>query len=345
MAQPTTAALMERLSARGFVEAAGAAKDGRRGPNAQLYQVKRDSAHIAAARINASELAVAVADITGEIVAQRRKPVADPSHPVEELTAALRGVCADAALDTADVSTVVVGTPGSVDPATGDVGYVTGHPEWRHGIRERLEEAVGVTVRLENQLNLAGISEYEYGQGRDRSALVLISVGPGTGMAVILDGRIWSGTSGGAGEIAYLPTPGASEPRVDPDTQRVTGGYGELVEPCIDTDPVRESPPHPSLDDERAQEIAHRIAIGAAAAVAIIDPGMVVLTGTTVRSGGPALVDMVRHEITTMSPWPTEVRASSVDGDAVIRGAIATALRVAHNSLWGSVTGWTIATS
>jgi len=330
MAQPTTAGLIERLRARGFVEAAGAAKDGRRGPNAQLYRIRPDSAYVAAAHISATERVVAIADITGTIVTQVRQSANDTVRPGDDVTAMLVAITADLGLSLSDVESVVVGTPGSIDPTTGDVGYVSEHPEWRGGIRAPLEHTIGRSVRLENRLNLAGIAEYEYGRGIGRRSLALLSVGPGTGMAIILDGQIWSGVTGGAGEVAYLPVPGVNAPRVD-SRHKVSGGFGDLVEHYELSHEVTQS---------RLMAIARDVALAAAAVVAILDPGLIVLTGALGRDGGDDLAAAVAAALAEMSPWASEVLPTSLTGDAVLRGAIALALREVHESKWGPRNGW-----
>ncbi|TAM66036.1 MAG: ROK family transcriptional regulator [Microbacteriaceae bacterium] len=354
MAQPTTAVLIDRLCNRGLVEPGGESKEARRGPNAQKYQIKAGSAHVAVARLNALEIAAAIADVTGRVVAEYRCPIQDASRPVSEVQTALDIVMRDAGLTGAQLDGIVLGTPGSVNPSTGDVSYVSEHPEWRGSVKRPLEEKLGQSVHIENQLKLAGLAELTYGRGFERDSLVLLSVGPGVGMSIIIGRDLWRGASGGAGEIAYLPVPEADVPRIDVGQNHVTGGFGDLIntealQTLVDqagfagitiSDAVRQAAKSPDEQHPLICEIGRRIAIGIASVSAVFDPGLVVLTGSVARAGGQRLSDIVEAKLAQMSPWHTEIQMSGVEGDAVIKGAIVAALDPIHNAMWGPKPGW-----
>ena len=347
MAQPTTTVLIDRLAARGLIEMAGQSR-GRRGPGAQQYRVAQQSAYVAAARVNASEAAAAIADITGTVVAQRKGPVTDAKSPATEVLGVLDAALADAGLTVGDIERIVVGTPGSVDPTTGEVSYVSGHPEWHGNVKAPLVQRLG-PVQLENQLKLAGLAEVDARSKEGRTSLALLSVGPGVGAAIILNGRVWTGASGGAGEVAYLPVPGANVPRVDNRQNYVAGGFGDLLRPEVlrriagDDDSKSERAVLEAItrsadrtdDPDLAREVARRIAEGAAAIVAIVDPELVVLTGRIARAGGEALVDLVSDELSRISPWQRDIELSAIQGDAVLDGAVITALGPVRDALWG----------
>jgi predicted NBD/HSP70 family sugar kinase len=84
--------------------------------------------------------------------------------------------------------------------------------------------------------------------------------------------------------------------------------------------------------------LAARIAIGAAAVCAVLDPGCVVLAGEIGRAGGEALATRVAEGLARMTPLPTEVRAGAVEGSAVLRGAVLTAMDAAQNRLFAPET-------
>ena len=65
---------------------------------------------------------------------------------------------------------------------------------------------------VENETNLAALAEQRLGVARDRDSFVLLWLGAGVGAAVVLDGRLRRGASGGAGEIGFLPVPGTAGP-------------------------------------------------------------------------------------------------------------------------------------
>ncbi|TMR40787.1 hypothetical protein [Actinomadura geliboluensis] len=77
------------------------------------------------------------------------------------------------------------------------------------------------------------------------------------------------------------------------------------------------------------------IAEAAFALVAVLDPGLVVLGGELGRSGGDRLAGLVADRLGALGPAPTDVRASRVEGDAVLRGAVLTALDVVRDAVFG----------
>lgn len=68
---------------------------------------------------------------------------------------------------------------------------------------------------------------------------------------------------------------------------------------------------------------------------AVLDPGCVVLAGELGRAGGPALASRVARRLTTLTPVPTEVRATTLGGPAVLAGARLAAREAAQEVLFG----------
>ncbi|MEU3571734.1 ROK family transcriptional regulator, partial [Kitasatospora sp. NPDC036755] len=82
-------------------------------------------------------------------------------------------------------------------------------------------------------------------------------------------------------------------------------------------------------------ELAERIAIGAASVCVVLDPGCVVLGGEIGRAGGPELAGRVQRRLARLSPLRTEVRAGTAGGGAVLAGAVLTAGDAARRDLFG----------
>jgi len=96
-----------------------------------------------------------------------------------------------------------IGCPGPLDLTT---GVVISSPNlgWEgYPIRDRIAEAVGLPVSLDNDANCATYGEWWQGAGKGSSSLVGVTVGTGIGGGYILDGRLVRGASGSAGEIGH----------------------------------------------------------------------------------------------------------------------------------------------
>jgi predicted NBD/HSP70 family sugar kinase len=250
--------------------------------------------------------------------------------------------------------TVGIGAPGLIDPATGELRDSSGLPEWHRrlvaALQERLPEA---RVLVENETNLAALAEQRDGVARDRGTFVLLWLGHGTGAAVVLDGALRRGASGGTGEIGFLPVPGTTSL---PSATDCGGGFHSLVgsaaiaelaaEHGVSARPEGYEPHAAALvrqalaaagspaADGFLDVLADRLAIGAASVSAVLDPGCVVLGGEVGQAGGAPLAARVGRRLARISPLPTEVRASPLGGGAVLRGALLTARDGAQDELF-----------
>ncbi|WP_157876931.1 ROK family protein, partial [Streptomyces graminilatus] len=203
--------------------------------------------------------------------------------------------------------------------------------------------------------NLAALAEQRDGAARDRDTFVLLWLGHGTGAAVVLDGILRRGASGGTGEIGFLPVPGT---RQLPSATDCAGGFHSLAGSAAvaqladaqglvaDADThephaaalVRTAVAAPGIPahDRFLGALADRVAIGAASVVAVLDPGCVVLGGEVGRAGGDVLAARVEERLARMSPLAVQVRASALGGGAVLRGALLTAREGAQEELFGA---------
>ncbi|AUG75205.1 transcriptional regulator [Kitasatospora sp. MMS16-BH015] len=244
LSRPTVADLLDRLQRSGLVAVAGESAELRRGPNARLYGIVPDRAHLAGIDIRATGVRMVVADLTGRTLATAELPAEGPdlvARTVRALGETARGAGA------ARLHTVAVGAPGMVHPATGRQ-HSDGQPGWHAELIAALRSSggaggaggdgtggiagsgepvlAGTRVILENEVNLAGIAEHRLGAARDRDTFALLWLGHSVGGALMLDGRLLRGVSGGTGELCYLPVPGTG---ALPTSTASEGGFHSLV--------------------------------------------------------------------------------------------------------------------
>ncbi|WP_312888844.1 ROK family transcriptional regulator [Nonomuraea rhodomycinica] len=304
LSRPTVSDLVERLTGRGLIEVTGEYGEDRRGPNARLYGIVARRAHVAGVDVRRSAVHVTVADLAGTAVGTSSREIA-PARPAD-LPALVAEAVAEAAAGR-DLEAVVIGAPGLVDPGSGDLGSPNDVPGWRPGLPGEVGERLRARVTLENEVNLAAVAELRTGSAAGSEDFVLLWLDDGVGAAVVLGGRLRRGVSGGAGEIGFLEVDGL--PYCDQ----------------VGAEAVRDLTP---------EALAGRVAKGAAALVTILDPGLVVLGGATGRAGGDPLAALVSDRLRALSPAPTRVRPSTVDGNAVLQGAVLTALDLARDAVF-----------
>ena len=204
----TVAQMLARLEERGLVTIVGE-QAGNRGPNAALYSVVPSSAYVAGLYMKSNLVSAEVADVTGRRVADVSVNPNGADDPTELVRGVIERACASAGVDVARLSALVIGSPGVVDPRTGDPQLAVNLPAWHEGALDALRGVLHKPVVIENDVNLAAMAERAVGAAAGADNFVLVWLGGGLGLATMLGGQLHRGTAGAAGEIGYLPVHGA----------------------------------------------------------------------------------------------------------------------------------------
>jgi predicted NBD/HSP70 family sugar kinase len=359
LSKPTASQLLARLEAAGLV-LAGGTTEGRPGPGAQLYEVNPAAAYAAGLDVTPGRILAAVADVTGRTVGRYELPTPGrrPAAPVvRQVTDALDGAVKAAGLDRGAVHRLVIGTPGAFDPGTGRLRYASHLPGWHSpALLDELAAALPMPVEYENDVNLAAVAEQRLGAARGHEDFVLLWNQEGLGAALVLGGRLHRGWTGGAGEVGFLPVPGA--PLVRKVSRTGSGGFQELAGSQALAGLARElgvaevpSGPYPEVaaalvargaragrDDGPHRRLlrtyATRLATGLASLVSVLDPELVVLSGTSLTAGGEALRDLVRDELEELAASRPRLAVGEVTEHPVLRGALESALATTRDEVF-----------
>ncbi|MER7205517.1 ROK family transcriptional regulator [Streptosporangium sp. NPDC000239] len=353
LSKVTASQTLARLEERGLVEVAGEQAGGR-GPNAALYGIIPSSAYVAGLDVGPEFVTTAIADIHGDIVAEVTVAPNGHDDPVALVHSAVVKACRSAKVALSKLRAVVIGTPGVVDPRTGDVRFSFDLPGWHEGIHEALARDLRRDVRIENDVNLVAVAERARGAAHGADDFVLLWVGRGIGLGVVLGGRLHRGLSGSAGEIGYLPVPGvplAEDIRAVPgrlpslagglqslvsaeavmELAATYGFSGESATECVAAAVGAGERGEPLLD-----EIAGRLALGVASVCVVLDPGLVVLAGEISQAGGAVLTSRIEEAVARICPVRPQVVPSQVIGNPVLRGAVLAALDQAREEIFAS---------
>ncbi|BCJ66823.1 ROK family transcriptional regulator [Polymorphospora rubra] len=350
LSKVTASQLVERLEERGLVTRVGEQAGGR-GPNAQLYAVTPGSAYVVGVDVGPDRVVAACADITGGVIGRVEQSTRDTDDPVGVVHNAVVQAAGEAHAQLASVRRVVLGTPGLVDPGTGDITFAFNLPRWHRGLLAALREDLRIPVVFENDVNLAAVAEAHTGAARGVDNFVLVWAGVGIGLAIMINGRMHHGNTGAAGEIGYLPVPGAPIPRdvsrrAKPAFQQVAGadairavarehGFrAATAAEAVRTAIAAGTEGGPFLD-----ELARRLALGVASTCVVLDPPLVVLTGEVGQAGGSALAERVQHEVAAITLVSPRVQVTELTEEPVLQGALRTALDAVRDEVFGSTVG------
>ncbi len=128
-----------------------------------------------------------------------------PDHVLARIAQAVRRLADAARVPLADIAAVGVGAPGPLDSKTGVVVSAPNLPGWRDvPVRDRLQSDLGRPVVLENDANAAAYGEFRCGAARNVSNLALLTLGTGIGGGIILDGRIFRGSTDTGAELGHM---------------------------------------------------------------------------------------------------------------------------------------------
>ncbi|MFC4035415.1 ROK family protein [Streptomyces polygonati] len=372
LSKPTASQLLARLESAGLVLATGTTA-GRPGPNAQLYSVNPDAAHVAGLDVNPERIRAAVADITGRTVGTFKLPTPQrrAGTAVEQVVRALDGAVQAAGLSRSDLHRVVVGTPGAFDPSTGRLRYASHLPGWHSAaLLDELAAALPMPLEYDNDVNLAAVAEQRIGAAREHDDFVLLWNEEGIGAAIVIGGRLHRGWTGGAGEVGFLPVPGT--PLVRNVTKANNGGFQELagcnavlriarelgLELPAGTQPdaaaellATAAARHEAAGDDRAEgeagagqetdpyaellaRCATGTAVGLASLVAVLDPELIVLSGNVIVAGGEPLRALIQSELAELAVPRPRLVLGTVQTHPVLSGALESALATTRDEVF-----------
>jgi len=355
----TVSQMLARLEDRGLVMIAGEQAGGR-GPNAALYSAVPSSAYVAGLYVESDLVSAAIADVTGNRIADVSVDPNGADDPVGLVRDAIGQACDRAGIEPTALSSVVIGSPGVLDPRTGAPRLAVNLPTWSEGVLDGLLEVLHTPVLIENDVNLAAMAERADGAAAGSDDFAFIWLGVGLGLATVTGGQVRRGTGGAAGEIGWMPVHGAPLPAgnehpAKAGLQALAGGLAVLAlagEHGFATPSATATAagavaaavaalagggPAAARGAAFLDDLAHRVSIGVAAVCVVLDPGLVVLGGPVGGAGGAELAGRVAAEVPRLCLARPTVLPTSVPGEPVLRGAMQAALEQARAGLFSSL--------
>jgi predicted NBD/HSP70 family sugar kinase len=348
LSKPTVGAALRAFEDRGLVREYGRTT-GRPGRSASLYDLVPGSALVLGIDVGARSVRALLADLDGEPVDEHVLPLAESS--AREVLGSMHDLRTrlEDALERTEIA--VVGSPGVVDPMTGRIGSAPNIAGWEGVAAEAvLTEALGLPVRVENDVNLAALGEQARGAGAAVDSFAYLNIGSGLGAGIVLHGRLHRGARGAAGEVGFLPVGadpfaashlaegGAMEARLS------RRGLEESAVQLADATAGALPPPYEihalfeaarrgdALGRAVVSRAAREIAVCVASVTAVVDLELVLLGGS-IGASNELLLPEVRAAIALLVPVPPRIERAQLGDRAVGIGAIAVGLDEARRSL------------
>ena len=197
-----------------------------------------ETGYVVGADIGGTSLRLALAGMTGEVLAKWKVSTAgirDPEVVVRLIHEGVQELLQKHQLSRDELRAIAAGAPGVTNVDQGIViatSYLMG---WRDvPFRALLEERLGIPAAVENDVNTAAIAESKIGAGQGVRDFVFLAVGTGIGAGIVLNGRLFHGMDWSAGEIGYMLVPGTSVKPVETGEpgalESIVGGEGIRVQ-------------------------------------------------------------------------------------------------------------------
>lgn len=336
--------LLAELEVRGLVQVEGAL-GGAPGRSQLSYAIRPDAALTLGFDIGGTKVAGAIADLRGRILAELTEPTAQDNALalVSQLDRMAGAMCEMADMPRFRLRRAAIGVPAAVHPQDFTLSLAGNLPGLEGGhLRTALENALGLDVLIDNDVNLALLAEVSQGAARGRSNVAFLALGTGIGGALMIDGRLLRGAHGGAGEMGYMPlwqmeAPGmaALEDRVGEAGIRrayvaAGGSDGSSVRDIFAAAEANEAIALETLDAIGAQ-VARALLV----VLALVDPDCVVFGGSI--GARPEFIARVGRHVANAWMRPIHIARSSSGGRAGLIGALELARRTMLDEMFGAM--------
>ncbi|WP_314176847.1 ROK family transcriptional regulator [Streptomyces winkii] len=201
----TVSNIVRELKESGTVQVTPTSAGGRR---ARAVSLSGDAGAVVGVDFGHSHLRVAVGNLAHQVLAEEAEPIdvdASAEEGFDRAEQLVHRLIATTGINREKLIGVGLGVPGPIDVETGELGSTSILPGWSgtHP-REELRARLGVPVHVDNDANLGALGEQVWGNGRGARDLAYIKVASGVGAGLVINGHIYRGPGGTAGEIGHI---------------------------------------------------------------------------------------------------------------------------------------------
>lgn len=308
--------------------------------------------------LGGTKVYTALAARDGKVLAETKIPTGAEhglQHVVDRMIESVEHVVEAARASKGGLGALALGAPGPLDSNSGII-HQAPNLKWRNvPIKQILEQRLSIPVLLDNDANLAALGEYTYGAGQGEVNMVYITVSTGVGGAIIIDGRLFRGSSDGAGEIGHMtllpdgPLCGcgnrgclealASGTAMAREARELVkrGGGKRIIEEAggepgkIDSATIATAARAGDLEAcAIISKAAGYLGIGVANVLNLLNPSLVVMGGGVMEIGGP-IWEGIRKEVQSRALEAaragSKIVPAKLGGRAGVMGAVALALK------------------
>lgn len=354
MSSPSIQKLLRELISEGLVceEGPGNSIGGRR---PVLFGIDSGARYVVGVKIGQNATEIGVFNLKNEIIGEVRElkiPLQNDPEFIGEIHHFVRNVFFEMELDYEKVLSVGVAIPGLTDPARGSsYSYFN---ESTRTVREIFESHFGRPVYVDNDARVMALGEFVFGSAKGKNHVLCLNIGSGIGMGVILNGRLYQGNSGFAGEFGHirmkddgdlcicgkrgcLETLASGKALEKMTREGIKSGKLSAIRTLV-RDPqeitttmvIRAAREGDQFSIDQLQQIGDYLGKGLAILIHIFNPEAIVIGGTLSRAG-QFIIDPIQQTLNRYTIMKikndTKISTSTLGGKAAVMGAMALAMQ------------------
>ncbi len=360
LAKPTVSAIVDDLLTEGLVREIGVGQTttgGGRPPI--LLEFNARSQYVAGVHIGVRRTTIVVADARGQEVGRHQTPTpkAKPADQLKKVAATIKDTMKKVGAPRDRLAAIGVVVPGLTDFDAG-VCLLAPNLGWRDvPVRDLLGQSIDVPIFVHNTMHAVVVAESVEGAGQGETEIAMLYVGSGVGASMMIEGRLYHGIGGIAGEIGHCAVKGATERcncgkvgcletvasgpaiaraaqhAVDAGRKSLLSG-GKRSGNGIGAEDVAEAA---AKGDRLALDVlenaGRELGIAASWLINLFNPAVLIIGGGLVDAGEPFLRPLRQAAKENALPQAAErvdIRVSTLGQDLEVRGAVLLALQYAE---------------
>lgn len=158
--------------------------------------------------IGGTKIALGIVDDQGKVLIQKTVKTdlkRSAEEMINEIGRSVHQLFAESGLSERDCRGIGIGAPGPLNPKEGKLLCPPNLPNWEgFSVAEQLSQWVSLPIVMENDASAAALAEQWIGAGRNSKHFVYLTISTGIGSGVIVDGKLYTGFSGNAGDVGHM---------------------------------------------------------------------------------------------------------------------------------------------
>ncbi len=307
-----------------------------------LVQFNYQAKYILGLDIGASHIGVLLMDLNGQVIHWKQEdcPVRDqPAQALQKLKDLEQAIYEDSHIDQSQLLGVGVAVPSPISPQNPRYLSPTFMPAWQDiDLIKALDFPQNLTLVIDNDANLGALAEVWWGAGQGCHHLAFIKLGTGIGSGFIIDGKVFRGYGGSAGELGHMV--------IDPEGAKCVCGLQGCLATFVGSQPILDLAHSFGLNSSDLKELiatlkeghpkarevitktAYKLGLAVASLMNMMNPERVILGGELALAAD-TLLHPLRECVQSRSLWSSVSNSSiltSTLGEQVIALGAATAV-------------------